>query len=1308
MRTFLFRADSPAALCLGPATALVPVFALALAIQGAFLAAPGPLQSAEEPPEPEAIVDLALDPAEGPLTGGYPGSISGSGLEGATGILVGGRPARMVLALPDRLDFVVPPGQPPSGPVPVDILFAGRSARLATPFVYQNRAPVAVAIRPPLTGYRHLVGVPLLLDGGASFDPDEAVGDRLRCEWDLDDDGDFDREGPWVLLLPAELESFGLEEVGDHRVMLRVADAEGASAEAPVVVTTVERPRTFPSEDYRGWQWDANGNGIDDRIEARSFAEVVDVVIIFEFGSDLEAAMERLEALAPKARELLPSITTICLKGVPVGLVRLLDTLELDIFRVEEQETFDASLDVSAAAVRAGSCALYSPQTARDLGFTGAGVNIAFLDSGVDDDHPALAGKFVAGFDAFVDPFFSTGLTNPDDDFSFGGVFHGTHAAGIACGCDRIYGGVASGAKLVDVKVLDALGQGTTQSLLRGLQWCIQNRDRAWVGQPPEHHGIQVVNLSFNSRLRSDGRDSVSMMVDAAVASGIVVVASTGNSSGSGPGFGSPGAADGAITVGAVDDRGTVDRTDDVRVESSNHGPRASDGDLDPYDEMKPDVMAPGKGIASPVGNVGGTPPGGFTEIGGSSIAAAHVSGIVALILEASRDLDPASIKRILRSTAEPRGAPDEPFLDPTWNALHGCGIVDAYRALPADLGVGDRVWVASLKSDRLSGIVPGLPGYSESRNLGGSPFPVAGGREPHGIAVDGVGGVWLANRKTASVARFTAEGQPRFHVPLASAFGASPDVDVGAIAVDRENDAWVTLTSRNLVGEIRSDGIPLATYATGAAPVAVAVDREGSVWVASSGGGSVTKLLATGVAAPGSPYPVGADPQAIVCDRAGRAYVANRGSDTVSVLEPDGSLAGTWAAGRRPVEIVLDFLGRPWLSNDGFASVTRLDPDGSNPTTFEVGPGPRGISVGGDGSIWVSSFTIGFGTTVFRLRPSDGEILERVSVPVAPLNRGDGTGFVHASAVDPDGDADGDLWTNAEEIDASTNPLDPRSSPLGLEGVFPDAASVNGGSIVEILGRGLDASVRVLFGGVEAVVVGLEEEGISVRLPAGPFPPEGAVDVTVSRADGTTGALSGAFTYLNDPPSADPDPDDPDDGYEIAPGFTVTLDPSASSDPNEPLGDAIVAYEWSINGIALSGERPTVTMDDAARYGIGVPGRYVVTLRVTDSLGAESLGKTFIEVLPSRWKPFVRGRVNDDRDVDIADAIYHLQWLYTGGPVPRCLDAADVNDDGEHDLSDAIFLVTYLFLGGAEIPAPYPRCDLVPGPFGCRETTCP
>jgi subtilisin family serine protease len=317
-------------------------------------------------------------------------------------------------------------------------------------------------------------------------------------------------------------------------------------------------------------------------------------------------------------------------------------------------------LDVAARAVKARSSAEFSPNTAEDHGLTGYGVNICVVDTGVDDMiHESLLGKFAAGFNAITDMF-----ENPDDDNG-----HGTHVAAISLGTGgptRTYRGIAPGAGLVDVKVLNAIGSGTVQNVIKGIDFCIANRYT---------YNIRVINLSIATPgYHPDGTDALSMAVNAAANSGLIGVACAGNDGPSYNTITSPGAADNAITVGALDDHRTVVRTDDTVASFSSRGLRTNDGDADILDEFKPDVTAPGVSIISAQFNTVSS----YVPMSGCSMATAIVSGIAALILQNTLSETPQQVKQTLRKMAEQKDGVFDPAVDPKYNRDYGWGEVNA------------------------------------------------------------------------------------------------------------------------------------------------------------------------------------------------------------------------------------------------------------------------------------------------------------------------------------------------------------------------------------------------------------------------------------------------------------------------------------------------------------------------------------------------------------------------------------------------------------------------------------------------------
>ena len=157
-----------------------------------------------------------------------------------------------------------------------------------------------------------------------------------------------------------------------------------------------------------------------------------------------------------------------------------------------------------------------------------------------------------------------------------------------------------------------------------------------------------------------------------------------------------------SVTSGAIDDQNTVERDDDTIAGYSSRGPRRDNNDGYPYDELKPDVSASGSNIVQAQGcyTSGGCSnsiPGqdasdnGYSGRGsGTSYATPSVAGVMALLLEVNGNLTPAVVREILRTTAEPRGEPTYPELDPFWNRDFGWGMVDALLAVEEAIKLED------------------------------------------------------------------------------------------------------------------------------------------------------------------------------------------------------------------------------------------------------------------------------------------------------------------------------------------------------------------------------------------------------------------------------------------------------------------------------------------------------------------------------------------------------------------------------------------------------------------------------------------
>ena len=214
-------------------------------------------------------------------------------------------------------------------------------------------------------------------------------------------------------------------------------------------------------------------------------------------------------------------------------------------------------------------------------GFTGRGIGVAVIDSGVSL-HPDLQPRVAARLD-----FTGEGVED--------GYGHGTHIAGMVAGNGGSSGGqhsgVAPGASIVSLKVLDHTGVGKTSDVIAAIEWVLQNG---------RLYGVRVINLSIGHPIVESYRsDPLNMAVQKAVRRGFVVVTSAGNNgrtedgSAQYGGILSPANDPSVITVGAVDNNGTAVRSDDVVADFSSRGPTLFDG------FVKPDLVAPGRRITS-------------------------------------------------------------------------------------------------------------------------------------------------------------------------------------------------------------------------------------------------------------------------------------------------------------------------------------------------------------------------------------------------------------------------------------------------------------------------------------------------------------------------------------------------------------------------------------------------------------------------------------------------------------------------------------------------------------------------------------
>jgi subtilisin family serine protease len=281
--------------------------------------------------------------------------------------------------------------------------------------------------------------------------------------------------------------------------------------------------------------------------------------------------------------------------------------------------------------------------TAWAAGYKGDGVTVAVLDGGIDATHPDLAGKVVDAQNFTDDP-------DPTDTFG-----HGTHVASIIAGTGAAsggkYTGVAPDATLYAGKV--CVNNGCDDSaILAGMQWAAA-----------EKHA-KVINLSLGGGDAPD-IDPLEEAVNTLTAQyGSLFVIAAGNSGPDDATVGSPGSADAALTVGAVD-------KDDQLAFFSSRGPRVGDG------AVKPDITAPGVDIiaARAAGTELGDPVGdSYVILSGTSMATPHVAGSAALLAEEHPDWSAPQLKAALMASAKP---------NPDLTAYQqGAGRVDVARAI--------------------------------------------------------------------------------------------------------------------------------------------------------------------------------------------------------------------------------------------------------------------------------------------------------------------------------------------------------------------------------------------------------------------------------------------------------------------------------------------------------------------------------------------------------------------------------------------------------------------------------------------------
>jgi serine protease AprX len=421
---------------------------------------------------------------------------------------------------------------------------------------------------------------------------------------------------------------------------------------------------------------------------AQATTEMVDVIVreLPGAGSEPERMVEDLGGDVGRHIEIIDGFTA----EVPRTSIDALRssgrihsvTEDSRVYLQHEVNGYDASLPTNPGSIFNTTNAVKARDMWRE-GFTGKGVDVAMIDSGVVPVE-GLTGpnKLVLG----PDLSFESGSPPHRYMDTFG---HGTHMAGIIAGRDGAvvsgrengdhdnFIGVAPDARVVSVKVAAHNGATDVSQVLAAIDWVVQHRNSAGLN-------IRVLNLSFGTDgTQSYLLDPLTYAAEVAWHKGIVVVVAAGNSQFGSPALNNPAYDPYVIAVGASDTKGTFDTSDDVVPDWSARG----DG------TRNPDLVAPGKSVASlraPGSYIDVTHPEGRVNSrlfkgSGTSQAAAVVSGAAALVVQQRPSITPDQVKALLKSTASKMPAADA--------QAQGSGVLNLKATVKAPTPVAVQTW---------------------------------------------------------------------------------------------------------------------------------------------------------------------------------------------------------------------------------------------------------------------------------------------------------------------------------------------------------------------------------------------------------------------------------------------------------------------------------------------------------------------------------------------------------------------------------------------------------------------------------------
>lgn len=360
------------------------------------------------------------------------------------------------------------------------------------------------------------------------------------------------------------------------------------------------------------------------------------------------------------------------------------------------------------------------PSVWNNTSYTGAGVTVAVIDTGILSSHPDLSGRIsIDGYDfisSAANALDGDGIDNNPEDLGDGSgtpypsSFHGTHVSGtIAATGNNTKGiaGIAYGATILPLRVLGKYG-GTDYDIIQAMYYAAQLTNDS--GTTPTN-GADIINMSLGGPGYSS---SFQAAIDAVRSAGVIVVAAAGNESSSTKSY--PAAYNGVVAVSAIDQNKSL-------AWYSNYG-QASDNWIDiaaPGGDTRVDLDGDGNpdGVLSTLGDdSGGSIVLTYDYYQGTSMAAPHVAGVIALMLEANPAMTPADLDSWLPEIVDDLGATGK-------DIYYGTGLVNAVKAVHRADGTTTFPATIALSHQNIT-FTPGMTGFAiKVDNSGTTPLTI-------------------------------------------------------------------------------------------------------------------------------------------------------------------------------------------------------------------------------------------------------------------------------------------------------------------------------------------------------------------------------------------------------------------------------------------------------------------------------------------------------------------------------------------------------------------------------------------------------